>query len=168
VNGLTRTQQGWVDSANLSGVLSEKGPPFPLQFTGAHLYGSITISGQTVFFETTKDRVPQDINWLSGSIGGGTYQIDLGAVTSTATGDGMAAGFGTLANYGGVTVYHDTSGATPTDYVLSSEVSKLAKTSMGTSTSAAKNTALDPNSRGTGVFYAIKGLLQRFFDSSNL
>jgi len=167
VNGLTKTQQGWVDSANLSGVLSEKSPTFPLQFTGAHLYGSVTISGQTVFFETTQDKVPQDINWLSGTIAGGTYSIDLGAVASTATGDGMAASFGTLANYGGVTVYHDTSASTPTDYVLSSEVSKIAKTSMGTSTSASKNAALDPNSRGTGVFYAVKGLLQRFFDPSN-
>ncbi len=167
VNGLTNTQQGWVDSANLSGVLSEKAPTFPLQFTGAHLYGSVTISGQTVFFETTKDKVPQDINWLSGTIGGGTYQLDLGAVASSTTGDGMVAGFGTLANYGGVTVYHDTSTSTPTDYVLSSEVSKIAKTSMGTTTSAAKNIALDPNSRGTGVFYAVKGLLQRFFDPSN-
>jgi hypothetical protein len=76
----------------------------------------------------------------------------------------MISGYGSLASYGGVTVYHDTSTSTPTDYVITSMVSKLAKTSMGSSTAAAKNTALDPNSNGTGVFYIFKGLLQRIYD----
>jgi type IV pilus assembly protein PilY1 len=164
VNSLTKTQQQWVDSANLTGVLLEKAPPFPLSFTGAHLYGAITVSGQTVFFETAKDRIPQDINYLQGTIAGGTFSIDLGSATSSATGDSMISGYGSLASYGGVTVYHDTSTSTPTDYVITSMVSKLAKTSMGSSTAAAKNTALDPNSNGTGVFYIFKGLLQRIYD----
>jgi type IV pilus assembly protein PilY1 len=167
VNGLTQSQLNWINSSTAGGVLMEKSPPFPMQFTNAHLYGSVTVSGQMVFFETTRDRVPQDINWLQGTITGGTYSIDLGAATSSVTGDGMTAGFGSLASYGGVTVYHDTSTATPTDYVLSAEVSKIARTSMGSSTAAAKTGTLDPNSRGTGVFYSFKGLLQRFFDSSN-
>jgi hypothetical protein len=59
-------------------------------------------------------------------------------------------------------VYHDTSTATPTDYVISAEVSKLTKTSMGASTAAARTPTLDPNSGGTGVFYIFKALLQRF------
>lgn len=164
VNGATLTQAEWVTSALVNGVLLEKAPPFPLQFTGAHLYGSVTVSGQTVFFETTRDKVPDDINWLQGTITGGTYSIDLGTVTSTATGDTLLPSFGTLASYGGVTVYHDTSTATPTDYVLSAEVSKLSRTSMGTSTAAAKTPTLDPNSNGTGVFYTFKALLQRFFN----
>ena len=164
VNQVALTQQQWVDSANATGVLLERAPPFPLNFTGAHLWGSITVSGQTVFFETAKVRIPQDINWLSGTIQGGTFSIDLGAATSTVTGDSMVSGYGSLASYGGVTVYHDTSTSTPTDYLITAEVSKLAKTSMGSSTAATKNTALDPNSNGTGVFYNLKGLLQRLFD----
>jgi len=162
VNQVTQTQQQWISSATATGVLLEKSSPFPLTFTAAHLYGTITIAGQTVFFETAKDKVPQDINWLQATVQGGTYSIDLGAVTSSVTGDSMVAGYGSLASFGGVTVYHDTSTATPTDYVLTAEVSKLARTSMGSSTAAAKNVRLDPNSNGTGVFYLFKGLLHRF------
>jgi len=162
VNGASLSQDEWVSSAATNGVLLEKAPPFPLQFPSSHLYGAITVSGQTVFFETTKDRVPDDINWLQGSIQGGTFSIDLGNVTSDVTGPSMLPSFGTLASYGGVTVYHDTSTATPTDYVLTAEVSKLTRTSMGTSTAATRTPTLDPNSGGTGVFYTFKGLIQRF------
>ena len=164
VNGLTLTQSEWINSAQTSGVLLEKSPVFPLIFTGAHMYGAVTISGQMVFFETTQAGIPQDINWLGGAIPGGTYALDLGTVASGLTGDTLTPNFGTRASYGGVTVYHDTSTTTPTDYVLSSEVSKLTRTSMGTSTAAARTQALDPNTNGTGMLYVVKAYLQRLFE----
>jgi type IV pilus assembly protein PilY1 len=163
VNGLTKSQSEWISSAQASGVLLEKGPVFPLILTGAHLYGAITISGQVVFFETTRGAIPQDINWLGGLIPGGTYSLDLGAVATTVTGDTLVASYGSLASYGGVTVYQDTS-LSPTVSVLTAEVSKLTKTSLGTSTPAARTQSLDPNSGGTGVLYTFKGYLQRLFD----
>ncbi len=164
VNGVTLTQTDWISSAQAGGVLLEKSPVFPLIFTSSHLYGAVTISGEMVFFETTQANIPQDINWLGGAIPGGTYALDLGVVASGTTGDTLLPNFGTRASYGGVTVYHDTSTPNPTDYVLSAEVSKLTRTSMGSSTAATRTQTLDPNTNGTGMLYTFKGYLQRLFE----
>src|SRR5260370_27126317 len=105
VNQITQAQQAWINSSTATGVLLEKSSPFPLTFTAAHLYGTITIAGQTVFFETAKDKVPQDINWLQATVQRGTYSIDLGAVTSSMTCYSMVTGDTILTSFRQVTVY---------------------------------------------------------------
>src|SRR5262249_1538991 len=85
-------QSAAVNTARNQGVLFEPSP-FPLSFTGKHLFGSITVTGQMVFFGLAASGFPADIyaiNQLSGLVGGGTYALDLGNINPALTGNSLA------------------------------------------------------------------------------
>lgn len=108
------------DSATV-GSLQEL-PPFPVVLpAGSHVYGMITVAGQKAYYETSLGPVG-DIMQLSGTLLGATYSLDLGNPDAVPA---PLAGFH-FATFGGVAVYHQSNGATSTDYVIGAEVGKMA------------------------------------------
>ncbi|MFP2896427.1 hypothetical protein [Corallococcus sp. 4LFB] len=158
-------------SANLAhteattyGVLQEPAP-FPLVFAAPeHVYGNITIAGRTAYFSTAEESV-NDPMLLSASVRGHTYSLDLGD-TPTAQGDIQPMSGASLANYGGVAVYHRDSGGTSQDYIVGAEVSALRVTRIdngsneGASSPTSKNSVAGEN----GVLYQLLNWSQRFLE----
>jgi type IV pilus assembly protein PilY1 len=145
-------QPAALSAAQTSGVLQEPSG-FPIALAaGEHLYGNLTVAGQTVYFESAKGSV-NDLMTLSATTAGATYSIDLGAATTGARYSPLT-GFA-LANFGGVAVFHnqDTM-TTSTDYVIGSEVSQMAllKISNSTATGASSpNVQLAPPGTATNA-----------------
>ncbi|GMU04342.1 hypothetical protein [Corallococcus caeni] len=158
-------------SANLAhteattfGVLQEPAP-FPLVFAAPeHVYGNITIAGRTAYFSTAEESV-NDPMLLSASVRGHTYSIDLGN-TPAAQRDIQPMSGASLANYGGVAVYHRDSGGTSQDYIVGAEVSALRVTRIdngsneGASSPTSKNSVAGEN----GVLYQLLNWSQRFLE----
>jgi type IV pilus assembly protein PilY1 len=146
------------------GIMQEP-RPFPLSFTGKHLFGSLTVSGQMVFFGTASVRFPIDMfemNGLQGVIGGATYAIDLGLITSSVTGDSLNPFGGyNLANFGGgVAVFN----AGPSDnYVIGLEVSKITSTHLTADSHPSPRGNLGFTAQGN-IIYRLKSWLMRFLN----
>ncbi|QAT82844.1 hypothetical protein EJ065_1240 [Corallococcus coralloides] len=146
------------------GVLQEPSP-FPLVFPAPeHVYGNITIAGRTAYFSTAEESV-NDPMLLSASVGGHTYSIDLGNTAATQAGIQPMSG-ATLANYGGVAVYHRDNGGGSTDYVVGAEVSALRVTRIdnATHTGASSPNAQDSVAGNNGVLYQLLNWSQRFLE----
>ncbi|MFB1483249.1 hypothetical protein [Corallococcus sp. RDP092CA] len=150
--------------ATTYGVLQEPSP-FPLVFAAPeHVYGNITIAGRTAYFSTAEESV-NDPMLLSASVGGHTYSIDLGN-TAASQQDIRPMSGASLANYGGVAVYHRDNGGTSTDYVVGAEVSALRVTRIdnGSNTGASSPNPLDSVNGENGVLYQLLNWSQRFLE----
>ncbi|MBE4747639.1 hypothetical protein G4177_05530 [Corallococcus sp. ZKHCc1 1396] len=165
LDGVTPIPAGVVHTeATTYGVLREP-PPFPLVFSPPeHVYGNITIAGRTVYFSTAQESV-NDPMLLSGSIRGATYSLDLGEAPTSASGFRPMAG-ATLANYGGVAVYHRESGGASQDFVVGAEVSALRVTRIDNATTEGPSS---PNPKDSvngdnGVLYQLLNWSQRLFE----
>jgi type IV pilus assembly protein PilY1 len=145
------------------GVLQEPSP-FPLSFAAPkHLYGGITVAGRTAYFSAAEGAV-SDIMAL-GRTPGATYKMDLG---NTATSAGSAAvlmpGI-SVANYGGVTVYHRTTGGTSTDYVVGLNTDQISTTVLNNASATGPSSpdkTLRANAMNDWVF-RLMNWSQRFF-----
>jgi type IV pilus assembly protein PilY1 len=123
-----------------------------------HIYGNITISGTTAFIPAATGQL-NDLMSLSAGLAGKTYEIDLAAAGAAAA----LTGF-TLANFGGVAVYHETNGSGSSDHVLAAQVGKIQKytaTNAGASGARSRNVSLNPDS-GTGINYRLMNWMRRF------
>ncbi|NOK37784.1 hypothetical protein HMI49_31755 [Corallococcus exercitus] len=150
--------------ATTYGILQEA-PPFPIVFAAPeHVYGNVTIAGRTAYFSTAEESV-NDPMLLSASVRGHTYSIDLGN-TPTSQGDIHPMSGASLANYGGVAVYHRDNGGTSQDYIVGAEVSALRVTRIdngsneGASSPTSKNSVAGEN----GVLYQLLNWSQRFLE----
>jgi type IV pilus assembly protein PilY1 len=146
------------------GVLQEPSP-FPLIFDAPeHVYGNITVAGRTAYFSTAEEAI-NDPMLLSGSVRGRTYSIDLGNTATTQQSITPMSG-ATLANYGGVAVYHRDTGGASQDYVVGAEVSALRVTRIdnATNTGASSPNAKDSVDGDNGVLYQLLNWSQRFFE----
>lgn len=146
------------------GVLQEPSP-FPLIFSAPeHVYGNITIAGRTAYFSTAEESI-NDPMLLSASVRGRTYSIDLGNTGTSQRAITPMSG-ASLANYGGVAVYHRDNGGTSQDYVVGAEVSALRVTRIDNATNAGASSpnAKDSVSGENGVLYQLLNWSQRFFE----
>ncbi|RKH40317.1 hypothetical protein [Corallococcus sicarius] len=151
--------------ADKYGVLQEPAP-FPLVFRAPeHIYGNITIAGRTAYFSTAEQSV-NDPMLLSGTVRGATYSIDLGNTTTTASTAAVRVPGTTLANYGGVAVYHRDNGTTSQDFVVGAEVSALHVTRIdnGSNEGASSPNKKDSVNGSNGVLYQLLNWSQRFFE----
>jgi len=126
---------------------------------GERMYGAITISGVRAYFATANGPVPTDINLLNGRTTGASYYLDFQSANPTNPITTLPVP--SYANYGGMTVFHNTSTGVPEDDVIGLEVSKISKTvdSSGKSTA---NKALSVTGQGGQIYY-LKSWIQRFF-----
>lgn len=155
--GVTLTQTAALAKALDTGVLQEPAT-MPAFAAGDHLYGTLTVAGQTVFVPVAHGAV-NDYLSLSGKLTGKTYGIDLGTATSAAT---MFAIPGmTYANFGGVAVVHDPTGGGH-DSVISLEVSKIGlKKDPGT----AGHATPDPSLATQGPLWRLKAWVTHFLSN---
>jgi type IV pilus assembly protein PilY1 len=146
-------------------VLQEP-PPFPLSFAGPkHLYGSITVAGRTAYFSTANGAV-SDLMSLGALTTGSTYRLDLGDTSTSAAAAAVTLPGVSLANYGGVAVYHRDTGATSTDYVVGLGVSRISNTLISNTTNtgaSSPDASLRVNGRDGWVFRLLNWS-QRFFE----
>jgi type IV pilus assembly protein PilY1 len=130
-------------------------PSFPISLAGPeHLYGAITVSGNSVFFSSAKDIIGNDLSKVVGTTGGATYQVNL----STASGGALDSQFAvsTVANFGGLAVYHNA--ASGKDYLLGMEVGKVANMQITSGGTPSAQQSL--NSRG--ILYQLLSWMARF------
>lgn len=151
--------------ARTRGVLQEP-PPFPLSFAAPkHLWGSISVVGRTAYFSTANGAV-SDLMSLNGLTAGATYSMDLGNTSTSPTAAAVAMPAVTLANFGGIAVYHRDTGGTSTDYVVGLGVSRISTTviSNNTNTGASSpDASLRVNGRNDWMF-RLMNWSQRFFE----
>ncbi|WP_338869837.1 hypothetical protein [Myxococcus stipitatus] len=151
--------------ASQSGVLQEP-PPFPLTFAAPrHLYGNITVAGRTAYFTTAQGKVG-DLMSLDAKTAGNTWSIDLGDTATSASTAATALPGLSLANFGGVAVYHRNTGSGSSDYVVGLEVSRITNTRIdnsGTKGPSSPNEELRVNGQG-GFIFRLLNWSQRFFE----
>lgn len=149
--------------ATTHGVLQEAGSTFPVVLAaGEHLYGSVTVSGQTAFFGSAKGSVG-DIMKLAANVQGTTYSLDLGAAP---TGTPTTTLPGSNAIYGGMTLLHRSTGTGSTDYVVTSSVNGIEaakKDNAGSTGSWSPDRNLSTQGQN-GILYQLKSWLQRILD----
>jgi type IV pilus assembly protein PilY1 len=146
------------DYASTYGILQEISPGLPHTFApGERMYGAITISGVRAYFATANGPVPNDINLLNGRTTGASYYLDFQSANPTNPITTLPVP--SYANYGGMTVFHNT--ITGEDYVIGLEVSKISKTVDNSGRSTA-NKALSVTGQGGQIYY-LKSWIQRFF-----
>ncbi|WP_164007548.1 hypothetical protein [Pyxidicoccus trucidator] len=147
------------------GVLQEPAP-FPLSFAAPkHLFGGITVAGRTAYFNTANGAV-NDLMSLDGLTAGSTYRLDLGNTAPTAAGAATTLPGVTLANYGGIAVYHRNNGASSVDYVVGLGVSRISNTLISNGTNTGPSSPTDDlrvNGRNDFVFRLLNWS-QRFFE----
>jgi type IV pilus assembly protein PilY1 len=91
-----------------TGVLPEVDGGFPISYAGPqHVYGSIVASGNSIFYTTSSDIIGNDLSKVAGTTAGGTYQINMQTAASGSLSTQFAQA--SLANYGGLAVYNNTS-----------------------------------------------------------
>lgn len=165
LNGTELTDSQVRMRALTQGVLQEP-PPFPLSFEGPrHLYGGITVAGRTAYFSTANGAV-NDLMSLNGLTAGNTYRLDLGDTAMSASSAAAVLSGVTLANYGGIAVYHRTTGTTSTDYVVGLGVSRISNTIINNSDTAGPSSPsadLRVNGRD-GFVFRLLNWSQRFFE----
>ncbi|WP_163996187.1 hypothetical protein [Pyxidicoccus caerfyrddinensis] len=165
LNGTAVTASAARGMALTQGVMQEP-PPFPLSFAGPkHLYGSITVAGRTAYFSTANGAV-SDLMSLGALTTGSTYRMDLGDTSTSAAAAAVTLPGVSLANYGGVAVYHRDTGATSTDYVVGLGVSRISNTLISNTTNtgaSSPDASLRVNGRDGWVFRLLNWS-QRFFE----
>ncbi|MFP2904876.1 hypothetical protein ACLESD_07440 [Pyxidicoccus sp. 3LFB2] len=165
LNGSPVTAQQAHTTAEDQGVLQEP-TPFPLSFPGPkHLYGGITVAGRTAYFSTA-DGAVNDLMSLDANTSGATYRLDLGNTSQSASSAAAILPAVTVANFGGVTVYHRNTGAGSVDYVVGLGVSRISNTIINNSTNTGPSSPTDDlrvNGRNDFVFRLLNWS-QRFFE----
>ncbi|QSQ19856.1 hypothetical protein JY651_31820 [Pyxidicoccus parkwayensis] len=165
LNGTPVTASAARNLALMQGMLQEP-TPFPLTYAGPrHLYGGITVVGRTAYFSVANGAV-NDLMALGALTAGATYSVDLGNTATTASSAAVTLPGVTLANYGGIAVYHRANGGASTDYVVGLGVSRISNTvinnASGNGPSSPTND-LRVNGRNDWVFRLLNWS-QRFFE----
>ncbi|WP_141325901.1 hypothetical protein [Myxococcus sp. AB025B] len=152
--------------ATQQGILQEP-TPFPLTFGAPqHVYGTITVAGRTAYFSTANGKIGSDLMSVEGNISGKTWALDLGNTATSGTGAVSSLSSMTVANFGGVAVFQQGSGASSQSHVIGLGVSKIARHTVndpaGANTPEAKE-QMRVNGQN-GFVFRLLNWSQRFFE----
>ncbi len=165
LDGSPWTAASALSDAKLSGMLQAPANWPKYLAAPERIYGTLTIAGQTAIIPTANGSVNLgDIahSAPASNLTGRTYTVDFGSITGTPS---SVTSF-SLANFGGVAVFHQSTGSGSQDFLLTTEVSKIAVSTVTNASATgpvSPNTALNPNVTN-GITYRLLNWFKSFLN----